>query len=53
MQQTACNSCGRRLDEWEASNSAAYGGRCAGCHQLHKEGSYCPVCNKVRLHFLC
>ena len=49
VQQTACNSCNRRLDEWEASNAAAYGGKCASCHQLYKEGSYCPVCNKVGL----
>ena len=50
MQQTSCNSCGKRLDEWEASNAAAYGGRCANCHKLHKEGSYCPVCSKVNLY---
>ena len=51
-QQTSCNSCGKRLDEWEASNAGAYGGRCAGCNQLHKEGSYCPVCSKVSRFWL-
>lgn len=50
VQQTSCNSCGKRLDEWEASKAAAYGGRCANCHKLHKEGSYCPVCSKVSLY---
>ncbi len=27
---------------------AAFGGRCENCEQLHKEGSYCPVCDKAR-----
>lgn len=27
---------------------AAFGGRCENCEQLHKEGNYCPVCDKAR-----
>ncbi|EIE18305.1 hypothetical protein COCSUDRAFT_83606 [Coccomyxa subellipsoidea C-169] len=44
----ACKSCAITLDEWEAQNMAAFGGRCENCEQLHKEGSYCPVCDKAR-----
>ena len=44
----ACSSCDIGLDELEAQRMAAYGGRCTNCQQLHKEGSFCPVCSKVR-----
>lgn len=43
----ACKSCAIALDDWELQNSAAFGGRCENCEQLHKEGNFCPVCDKV------
>jgi len=43
----ACTSCGITLDDWEAQNMASLRGRCENCEQLHKEGNYCPVCDKV------
>ena len=43
----ACTSCDIGLDELEVQRMAAYGGRCTNCQQLHKEGSFCPVCSKV------
>lgn len=43
----ACTSCGITLDDWEAQNMPSLRGRCENCEQLHKEGNYCPVCDKV------
>ena len=39
-----CSSCGVSTDEVLAHGAK---GRCALCQKLHKEGQFCPVCDRV------